>query len=268
MILSGNFTLYHASGLLALTLYGLLALLTARAQVEGRTNGAQLFLPWLAAWLAHGVVIALDVIDLQTHTARFGFAPALSLTLWLVIGGYALEHHLWPLQQMRRNLALLGAGAVLLMLIYPGQSYVQLASAWLPLHWALGMASYGLFAVAVLHAVLMSASERSMRALAVTGGLPLLTLEKLTFRFVTAGFVLLSAALLVGGWSAPVLRGDHKTVFAVLGWVVFAALLIGRVWLGWRGKKALRWLYAGVFLLLLSYVGSRFVLEVILQKSA
>jgi ABC-type uncharacterized transport system permease subunit len=104
-------------------------------------------------------------------------------------------------------------------------------------------------------------------------GVPLLTLERLTFRFVEAGFVLLSATLLVGWLFAETLYGprivamwNHKTVFSVLSWLVFAGLLIGRARLGWRGQKAVRVLYLGSGLLLLGYAGSRFVLEVILKR--
>jgi len=104
---------------------------------------------------------------------------------------------------------------------------------------------------------------------------PLLTMERLTFRFVTAGFVLLSATLLAGLLFSETLYGatvrgwkwDHKTVFSVLAWLSFAVLLIGRARFGWRGRTARRVLYAGSALLLLAYVGSRFVLEVVLART-
>ncbi|MEY2656258.1 MAG: hypothetical protein RLZZ524_3286, partial [Pseudomonadota bacterium] len=54
----------------------------------------------------------------------------------------------------------------------------------------------------------------------------------------------------------------------VLGWVVFAGLLAGRRAFGWRGRRATRWLYVGSVLLLLAYVGSRFVFEVLLHRPA
>jgi ABC-type uncharacterized transport system permease subunit len=108
-------------------------------------------------------------------------------------------------------------------------------------------------------------SAAAVSAVAATG-MPLLRLERMTFRFVLAGFVVLSAALLLGAWFANPWRWDHKTVFSMLGWLVFAALLAGRRSFGWRGPAATRWLYAGAALLLLAYVGSRFVLEVVLHR--
>ena len=149
------------------------------------------------------------------------------------------------------------------------------ASPWLPLHLALGIASYGLFAAAVVHAWLMTRAEKQIRHAAdPQAGVPLLTLERLTFRFVAAGFVLLSATLLAGllfsetlyGTAGHWQAGTTRRVFSVLAWLVFAVLLLGRARFGWRGRKAVRVLYAGSALLLLAYVGSRFVLEVVLSR--
>ena len=97
-------------------------------------------------------------------------------------------------------------------------------------------------------------------------GMPLMRLERLTFRFVEAGFVVLTLALVLGVVTSPQWRWDHKTVFSLLGWTVFAALLLGRQWRGWRGRRATRWLYAGAVLLLLASVGSRFVFEVLINR--
>jgi ABC-type uncharacterized transport system permease subunit len=226
----------------------------------------------LAAWLLHGLVLA---IGLAGDPPRFGFAPALSVTAWLVLTVYAVERQLFPQLEARWALSGLGAAAVLLALFFPGTPLHVSASPWLPLHWALGIASYGLFAAAVVHAWLMMRAERHIRVAAdPQAGLPLLTLERLTFRFATAGFILLSATLLAGVFFSEKLYGygafkwDHKTVFSILAWVVFAFLLLGRYRFGWRGRKAVRVLYIGSILLLLAYAGSRFVLEVILRRAA
>lgn len=96
--------------------------------------------------------------------------------------------------------------------------------------------------------------------------MPLLQLERLTFRFVEVGFVVLTATLMLGAFTATHWRwGDRDTVLSLLGWGVFAALLVGRHRRGWRGRRATRWLYIGAALLLLAYVGSRFVFEVLLS---
>ena len=225
----------------------------------------------LVAWLLHAATL---VFTLFTGVPRFGFAPALSVTAWLVLTVYTVERQLFPQLQARLALAGLGAAAVLLALVFPGTPLHVSSSPWLPLHWALGIASYGLFAAAVVHAWLMMRAERSIRNAAdPQAGVPLLTLERLTFRFATAGFILLSATLLAGLVFTDVLYGaghvvrwDHKTIFSILAWLVFAWLLLARARFGLRGRKAVRVLYTGSLLLLLAYVGSRFVLEVVLQR--
>ena len=224
------------------------------------------------AWLAHGVALAAG---LTSEPARFGFGPALSVTVWLVLTVYAIESRVLPQLKAHWALSALGAAAVVLALLFPGNTYQAIASPWLPLHWVLGLASYGLFAVAVVHGWLMSRAEHAIRLAAPGGtGVPLMTLERLTFRFVEAGFALLSATLLAGWFFAeqlygPALAGawNHKTVFSMLSWLTFAMLLAGRSRLGWRGSKAVGVLYLGSGLLLLGYVGSRFVLEVVLGRT-
>jgi len=242
------------------------------AVAAARLSDGAARLALLAAWLLHAGALGVSLLG---HPPRFGFAPALSITAWLVLPVYAIEREMFPQLQARWALAALGALAVLLALVFPGTPLHVSASPWLPLHLALGVASYGLFAAAVVHAWLMMRAEKQIRQAAEPhAGVPLLTLERLTFRFATAGFVLLSATLLAGFLFGETLYGpghmarwDHKTVFSVLAWIVFALLLLGRKRFGWRGRKAVRVLYTGSILLLLAYVGSRFVLEVILGRS-
>ncbi len=225
---------------------------------------------WLA-WLLHGLLLALSLFGQEP---RFGFAPAMSVTAWLIAAVYAVESHVYPMLQTRWTLSLLGAIAALLAVLFPGNPLHPTASPWLPLHWALGIASYGLFGAAVVHAWFMTRAEERFRLAADPhSGMPLLTMERLTFRFVSAGFLLLSATLIVATVFSGQLYGagahlklDHKTAFSVLSWLTFAVLLVGRARFGWRGKRAVRVLYVGSALLLLAYVGSRFVMEIILGR--
>lgn len=223
------------------------------------------------AWLLHAVVLASTLLG---ASPRFGFAPALSLMVWLGVAVYAVESRLYPALETHKPLLLAVAVLVLLEIVFPGQPMRGQQTFWLPLHLALGIASYGMFAVAVAHALLMLSTEKRMRQAASgeAGGLPLLTLERLTFRFVAAGFVLLTITLLAGFLFSEQIYGrawvfSHKIVFALLSWLVFAVLLVGRWRLGWRGWHAARWLFSGAILLLLAYVGSRFVLEIILRRA-
>ena len=271
--------------LMACTAYGL-------ATLRGREVARLPSLALVAGWLLHGASLAVDVSGWGTDGgARFGFAPALSGAVWLVLAVHAVESRFVPLPGVRRALAAMGVVVSGLLVFFPGEVALKFSSPLVPLHLLLGIASYGLFGAAVIHGVMLDSAERALRrrpgsAGAGAGpaplpaapghsptlfGLPLMRLERLTFRFVEAGFVVLSLALLMG-WLASLMghaawRWDHKTVFSLLGWATFAALIAGRHLKGWRGRRATRWLYAGAGLLVLAYIGSRFVAEVVLNRT-
>ncbi|HNG60657.1 MAG TPA: cytochrome c biogenesis protein CcsA, partial [Cellvibrionaceae bacterium] len=59
----------------------------------------------------------------------------------------------------------------------------------------------------------------------------------------------------------------QKTVFSLMAWATYALLLWGRHAWGWRGAAAMRWTFTGFAFLLLAYFGSKFVLELILQRA-
>ena len=85
-------------------------------------------------------------------------------------------------------------------------------------------------------------------------------------------FVLLTLTLASGLLFSETLFGqafrvDHKTIFAFVSWFLFGGLLLGRHLWGWRGRLALRWTLAGFVALMLAYVGSRFVIEVVLHRT-
>jgi ABC-type uncharacterized transport system permease subunit len=226
----------------------------------------------VTALVLHGLSLAAAfVFEAEAGAGiRWGFAPVLSLTAWLVLTVHYTESRLVKIARLGRVLALFGAGAVLLAQAFPGDVVIVSYSAYAPLHWMLGIAAYGLFGVAVVHAVMLDAAERQMRQKAGAHllGLPLLSLERLTFMFVEAGFVVLTLAILIGLFTMAHWRwGDHKTVLSLASWATFAALIVGRRTRGWRGRQATRWVYAGAALMLLAYVGSRFVFEVVLQRA-
>ena len=226
----------------------------------------------LLAWVLHGLALAFGMFG---EPSMFGFAPALSVTAWLAAAVYAMESSIYPALQTRWTLYLLGTGVVLLAMVFPGNPLPAKTSFWLPLHLGLGVASYGMFAVAVAHGWFMTRAEKRIRlAVEPDSSIPLMTLERLTFRFVNEGFLLLSATILVVVFFSEQLYGvrsawkwDHKTIFSLLSWLTFAVLVVGRLRFGWRGRVAVRVLYAGSGLLLLGYVGSRFVMEVVLGRT-
>ncbi|MFR3635302.1 MAG: hypothetical protein ACLTVB_04365 [Sutterella sp.] len=48
---------------------------------------------------------------------------------------------------------------------------------------------------------------------------------------------------------------DHKSVLTWISWAIFAILLLGRTFAGWRAKTALVWFWVGVGLFCIAYLG-------------
>lgn len=258
----------------AALLYAACALLPSRrgALVPGITA---------LAWLLHGVGLGTSVF--APGGLRIGFAIMLSSALWVSVAAYWFENRNFALDGLRRLVMPCACVAALLPLLFPGAlQAVQNQSGAFGWHVAVAVLAYSTLTIAAFHAVLMALQETRLHARTVPAGsgwfgnaldqLPaLMTMEKLLFRLIGIGFVLLSLTVLSGivfseQLFGQALRWDHKNVFALLSWLLFAALLAGRRWRGWRGKTALRFTLAGFATLALAYVGSRFVLEVVLHR--
>ncbi len=262
-----------------ITLFVLAALLYAVCAFLPSRQGGFISAVTGAAWLLHGAALWFDM--LAPGTVRIGFALMVSAALWLSVSAYWIENRNFALDGLRRLVMPCAAAAAILPAIFPGNVLkldgMAPAFGW---HIVVAILAYSTLTIAAFHAVLMALQlSRLHMPIAASGKLAgaidqlpaLLTMEKLLFRLIWMGFILLTLTVASGllfseQLFGKVMRWDHKSVFTLLSWVLFAALLAGRRWRGWRGKTALRFTLAGFATLVLAYVGSHFVLEVLLQR--
>lgn len=228
----------------------------------------------------HGALVVHGVVE--AGQLRFGFAHALSATLWITALIVWIETFFSASRGLFLLVLPLAALSAVLPLAYPGAVLGQATDApMFRLHLLLAILAYSLLTIAAMQALLMASMDRRLHGETAAMGSrlahfldrlpPLLAMEKVLFRLIGAGFVLLTATLVSGIFFSEevfgrALRFDHKTIFTFAAWVVFGALLVGRVGFGWRGRTALRWTLTGFAMLMLAYVGSRFVLEVLLHR--
>lgn len=234
-------------------------------------------------WAQAAVSVALAIHGWLLYHSLFvaegmnlGLTNALSAIFWLtalIYWGTNLRHDLHRLQAF-----VLPPAALFLLLQWAFPESRLLTYAGEPLfrlHLAIAFAAYSLFTFAALHALLMAAAERALHRkpslLKLPDFPPLIGMENLLFQIIAVGFVLLTLTLVSGVMFSEQLfhqafRFNHKTVFTMISWLIFGALLGGRWKYGWRGRKAIRWTLSGFGVLLLAYVGSKFVLEFILNR--
>jgi len=99
-----------------------------------------------------------------------------------------------------------------------------------------------------------------------------LTMEDILFKIYWFGFILLSITLFSGILFTNEIFGtsivwNHKTIFSLMAWITYGAMLLGRMKYGWRGKKAVVISLIAFMFLLLSYFGTKFVLEILLNNN-
>jgi len=208
---------------------------------------------------------------------RLGVANSVSAILWLTVLIYWLGNFYYRLEGLQALVLPLAAVAALLPALLPSAHAVpNTEMAAFRIHLTIAMLAYSLFTIASLHVLLMALLEKRLHDATLTHLLqklpPLLTMEALLFRIIWAGFVLLTLTLASGVVFSEELFGkpatfNHKIVFGVVSWLIFAALLGGRHIYGWRGRVAVRWTLAGFLALVLAYIGTKFVIEVILGRT-
>ncbi len=137
----------------------------------------------------------------------------------------------------------------------------------------LSILAYSVLTIAAVQAAMIALADRQLRLKRPSFVLrilpPLQTMEDLLFQLVWLGFILLSVGLAIGFMFVENLLGQHlahKTVLSSLAWLVFAVLLWGRYYFGWRGGIAVRYTIGGFVALLIAFFGSKIVLELILQR--
>lgn len=257
--------------------YGVLAACfwRAHARGEGDVLSRGVFGHLVLIPLAlHGYLLVQDIFS--EGGFDLGVLHALSLIVWLTLLVYWLARFFYPIGGLQALVLPLAAVAVLLPEIFP--SAHQLANTGLfafKAHISAAMLAYSLFTIAMLHAVLISQVEKRLHHATMPRVLrslpPLLTMETLLFRMIGIGFVLLTLTLASGVVFSEQIFGkawqfNHKVLFGFVSWGVFAVLLWGHHFYGWRGRVAVHWTVSGFVFLLLAYLGSKFVIEVVLHR--
>lgn len=244
----------------------------APAATQGRVTSERIIM--LVALGVHAA--ALFGAMFSGNVLRIGVGDAISAILWLTVLIYWLGSLFYRLEGLQALIMPAAAVAALLpALLPPAQPLPNTELLAFKLHLLIAMLAYSLFTIASLHVMLMAMLDRRLHQGSLPAGLQklpaLLTMETLLFRIIWAGFIMLSLTLVSGVIFSEELFGkaarlNHKTIFGIVSWIVFAALLFGRHFHGWRGRIALRWTLTGFLMLVLAYLGSKFVLEVLLGR--
>jgi ABC-type uncharacterized transport system permease subunit len=264
------------AGSLSIILYlisGALLLLKLNSQpLAAGLSRFQLLLPAVIAVLLHGWLVYQGLLTPQG--LDIGFFSVLSLVGCLVVVLLLLATFSQPIESLGIFVFPVAALMLALRLFNPEGYYLaQDLGAGLEFHILSSILAYSLLSIAAVQAILLYIQDTHLHNKHPGGFIralpPLDTMETLLFQMIGLGFLVLSISLLSGLSYLENILGQHlvhKTVLSVVAWFIFGILLFGRWRFGWRGRTAIRWTISGFIMLMLAYFGSKFVIELILQR--
>ena len=216
------------------------------------------------AYLVSSSLFYSGQLDLSLFTV-------LSLIAWVVVCIFLILAWHEPIENL--GIGILPLAIIALLLRSFSEQHMTLShnlSIGLDTHIIISIIAYSLLSIAALQSILLFIQDRQLHNKHPAGFIralpPLETMERLLFKLIAIGFVLLSISL-VSGWfyihDMLEQKLVHKTVLSIGAWLLFAILLWGRWRYGWRGRSAIKWTLTGFALLLLAYFGSKVVVELI-----
>lgn len=222
-------------------------------------------------------LLHLGVIYQSTFTTQgidIGFFSVFSLVGWLIALLLILSSIKQPVECLGIIVFPFGALSLALREFNPEAHYLtNTLSAGLEFHILVSILAYSMLSIAVVQAILLYLQDSQLRHKHPGGFVrtlpPLETMENLLFSMIGLGFTTLTISLLSGLFYLEDILAQHlvhKTVLSLGAWLLFGILLWGRIQFGWRGRTAIRWTISGFTLLVLAYFGSKFVIELILQR--
>lgn len=262
--------------ILAILLYlagGIMLVLRLSKGTQASPSKGRFLAPGFAAILLHGWVLYQNLFVI--NGLNMGIFNVLSLLSWLIAGVVLATCLTQPVENIGIAALPLAALTLALELAFPTTEHLisRQAAAGLKIHILISILSYSLFCIAAAQAVLLAVQNKQLHSKRPGGFIralpPLETMESLLFRFIAVAFILQSLSLLSGSFYLKDIFAQHlvhKTVLSIAAWLVFATLLVGRWRFGWRGRTAIRWTMSGFVTLLLAYLGSKWVLEILLGK--
>jgi cytochrome c-type biogenesis protein CcsB len=212
----------------------------------------------------------LHTAGLASQIARNGFPvvtdlhEALSVYSWLIVGIYLLvqvKYRLTVLGCFVAPLAFLMALAGLAVGPGGGELPPGLRTSWLYIHVTLAFLGNAVFALAFAVSLMYLVQESRLKTKRMTALYKLLPslerLDRLNYTFLVWGFPLMTLGIITGSLWAGFYWGaywswDPRYIASVITWLLYAALLQGRITAGWRGKRAATLTIVG-FVVVLGY---------------
>ena len=208
-----------------------------------------------ARWLAMGIT---PVASLHESLSFFALT---------VVGIYLLFDHYYRTPILGAFVCPIALVMMIGSTVAPSQPVPTnpiLNSWWFPIHVSLAFLGHAIFAIAGVAGIMYLLQERMLKSKKFSGlfyRLPSLNvLDNINYKCLTFGFPLMTMGIISGAlWANSAWGGywrwDPKETWALITWFLYAALLHGRLTVGWRGRRAAIFAIIGFLCLLFTFFG-------------
>lgn len=260
------------TGTLSICCY-LASILLLSKDIINETSRNKSIYPGWAAVLLHFIYIAMHIW--QKNQLDFSFFSVGSIISAIIALLLLLASLSKPIEKLGIAIFPIATLMLALSMNFPGKEQGLKIYSWqMNTHILSSIIAFSLLNIAALQAIFLAIQEQQLRRhpprKIILTLPPLQTMEALLFQMISTGITFLTVSLLSGFIFIDDLFAQHlvhKTVLSILAWVIFSALLFGRIRYGWRGQTAIQWTLIGFTSLLLAYFGSKMVLELILNRT-
>ena len=222
--------------------------------------------------VAHVVLIYLSLFN---QGINLNFSNSLLVISWITILFFWFMNRHGAYEGLE-YLTLLPA--IIILIVHPFIDTTNYISDYLSikasLHIIIAILGYSLLAFGAIFSIFILLIQNNINSTSkpteiFKSKVSLLAMEKVLFQIYRVGFISLTIILITGIFFSDEVLGvpleiSHKIIFSILSWLVYGGLLLGRARAGWRGKKVIVFSLIAFIFLFLSYLGSKFVFEIII----
>ncbi len=223
-------------------------------------------------FIVHSLALLWRYIE-AGHTPITNLHESLSFFAWSIVGVYLLLHLRFRVDVLAAFISPMASVLMILASLFP-KEIIPLApvleSFWLPIHVTLAFVGDAMFALAFAAGLMYLIQEKQIKSKRIGlfyHRLPALkVLDDLNYRCLTFGFPLLTLGIITGSvWAESAWgtywRWDPKETWSLITWFLYAALLHGRLTVGWRGRKAAIFAVSGFVVLVFTFLGVNLLLS-------
>lgn len=228
----------------------------------------------ITAVIIHGLLLQQNLWLASGLNLSFSIAAALvsfAVTIIFILAAIRTS-----LENIGIVILPIAAITILMQWFWPGQHLLpQATPIYQGLHIVISLLAYSLLCLASAQALMLLLQDHQLhtrqpgRFLNVLP--PVETMEYLMAQMISVGFLLLTLTVITGIFFSKVIFGqplkfNHHILLSIMGWLVFGSYLLARWRYGLRGRKAAIWVLSGIALLALGFLGTKFIMEIILGK--